>query len=185
MDWLFQCNPKRFDLAAKLKEGLTAGDWSMNQHRDLVSPGDRVFFWQSGSQARLLAVGRVTSPVYDRGTNEFGSICVDYVLEQMIVPPLTRDEALEKPMLRKFRPSTGAQGTNFVIDDAAIVDEAIAEASDKSKIPITLIDGRRLADLLITHQIGVREDNVKVYRLALDDLTLENLESVVEEAGTA
>ena len=55
MDWVFQCNPKRYDLASELEKGNQTEDWSMNQHRELVSPGDRVFFWQTGSNARLLA----------------------------------------------------------------------------------------------------------------------------------
>jgi hypothetical protein len=56
MDWLFQCNPRRYDLAAFLDSGGTHEDWSMNQGRNLVSPEDRVFFWQAGEEARLLAL---------------------------------------------------------------------------------------------------------------------------------
>jgi hypothetical protein len=52
LTWLFQCNPKRFNLASHLESGVTEGDWSMNQHRDKISPGDRVFFWQSGLPSR-------------------------------------------------------------------------------------------------------------------------------------
>jgi len=65
MDWIFQANPKRYDLAAALSRGVDR-NWSMNQGRNIVSPGDRVFFWEAGAEARLLAVGHVTSPVYER-----------------------------------------------------------------------------------------------------------------------
>jgi hypothetical protein len=43
MDRLFQCNPKRLDLAALIERGAQSQDWSMAKGRKLVSPGDRVF----------------------------------------------------------------------------------------------------------------------------------------------
>ena len=30
MDWVFQCNPKRYDLASALEKGTQTEDWSMN-----------------------------------------------------------------------------------------------------------------------------------------------------------
>lgn len=127
MDWLFQCNPKRFDLASNIEGGAPDGEWSMNQHRNLVSPGDRVFFWETGKEARLLAVGHVTSPMYAR-ESDFGRYSVGVAFDYKIVPPLTRPElihsgAAESETLVKFAPFTnaGARGTNFIIDDPAIV----------------------------------------------------------------
>jgi hypothetical protein len=78
MDWVFQCNPRRYDLASEIEKGTQTEDWSMNQHRELVSPGDRVFFWQTGSNARLLAVGHVDSPVYEK-ESPFGRHRVDII----------------------------------------------------------------------------------------------------------
>ena len=319
LTWLFQCNPKRFDLAPHLKSGVTEDNWSMNQHRDKVSPGDRVFFWQSGGQACLLAEGRVTSPVYEREDTTFGRNCVDIVFEYKVVPPLTREEVNGNEVLRRFSPFGGVQGTNFIIDDAAILtelekaiasrrvsisakplgaqfvqtqktlDDAIKDANaevarklrehlanmdptafewlarrlfdklgyqevtvtkrsgdggidvkatlvdggvakipvriqvkrqnnpvgrpvvqslrgalrqgeigvllisssfgedariesqDRTTTPITLIDGRTLVDLLIKHQIGARRLPVTLCGLELNDLTMERLQSAVEE----
>jgi EVE domain len=123
MDWLFQCNPKRYDVAALLERGDTRDDWAMNQGRKFVSPGDRVFFWQTGKNAQLLAVGRVTSPVYERSDNEFGRYFVDVVFQHCILPPLTRKEALSNETLRNLTPFKGIQGTNYALRDPAIVAE--------------------------------------------------------------
>ncbi len=74
MDWLFQVNPKRYDLIAALEAGVDEW-WAMNQGRKEVSPGDRVFFWNvgnAGENAALVAVGRVTSPVRDNPGGSFG-----------------------------------------------------------------------------------------------------------------
>jgi hypothetical protein len=114
MDWVFQCSPKRYDLASELKKGIRTEDWSMNQHRDRVSPGDRVFFWQTGPDARLLAIGRVESPVYER-ESPFGRYCVDIVFDYLIAPPITRPEILDRKVLSAFGPFKGQMGTNFPI----------------------------------------------------------------------
>jgi hypothetical protein len=123
MDWLFQCNPTRFDLAALLESGRSREEWAMNQGRNLVSPGDRVFFWQTGKEAKLLSIGRVISNVEERTGSEFGRYWVDIAFENKIKPPLTREEALANETLRNFAPFKGAMGTNFVLRDPAIIAE--------------------------------------------------------------
>ena len=317
MDWLFQCNPKRFDLAKFLEDGGVVNWWTMNQGKNLVSPKDRVFFWQTGEQAGLLAIGRVTSPVYQK-ENPFGHDSVDVVFEYKIIPPLTREEARTNKTLHDFVPFKGFQGTNFPIRDPAILaalekvvegrlvpisgkppldepvqeklDDAIKnakheivkelhnyvlnmdptafehlvralflklgyrsvvvtkrsgdggidvkgvfiaggiqniktciqvkrqqapvgrpivqnirgslgphevgvvvtsgrfsedarnEAQDQTKAPITLIDGQQLVELLLAHQIGSRQINLKAYRLVPEELTGEKLQTLVEVA---
>jgi restriction system protein len=320
MDWLFQCNPRRYDLAAFLEGGGTREDWSMNRGRNLVSPGDRVFFWQTGEEARLLAIGKVASPVYERSGSDFGRYCVDIAFHHKILPPLTREEALANETLRNYAPFKGLQGTNFLLRDPAIIaelektlegrlapisisgeifqpidaiknaeiaiknaelettnalrkyisemeattfellvsilfqrlgykhvtvtkrsgdagidvkavlvvkgvgnirtciqvkrqqspvgrpvvqnlrgslgpheigivvtssgfsDEAREEAQDPTKAPIALISGQQFAELLLTYEIGIQHIDRKLYRLALDDLTKERLQSRVEES---
>ena len=319
MDWLFQYNPKRFDLASSIESGSRDDAWAMNQRRQLVSPGDRVFFWQTGSEAQLLAVGHVTSPVYERESS-FGRYCVDVTFDYKVLPPLTRPEALENDILNKLGPFKWAMGTNFVIQDPAITaeldrmlvgrlisiarnkelnpnaqvsqesldaaikqakretshkvrkyieqmdptafewlvralllklgyknvdvtkqsgdsgvdlratlvargvanmrtciqvkrhqtvgrpivqnlrgslsaheagllvtsgrftEDAREEAQDPHKVPIALIDGNKLTELLMNLQIGVEHVNVTLYRLKLDDLSKEQLEARIEDS---
>jgi hypothetical protein len=322
MDWVFQCNPKRYDLASELQKGIQTEDWSMNQHRELVSPGDRVFFWQAGSNARLLAVGHVDSPVYER-ESPFGRHRVDIIFDYIIVPPAIRPEVLEYKALSTFAPFKGMMGTNFPILNAETVaaleklvegrlvsfsvtgsptpatgdvqialDEAtkkarhhtslslreyistmdpigfewlvralllklgytdvsvtkpsgdggvdlratlvgggiarirtsiqvkrqqsvgapvvqnirgslsaheagllvtsgqftpgaITEANDPHKLPITLINGGQLLELLLKHEIGVEPVHLTYYRLKLDEISKDRLEAFVEEHSTS
>lgn len=322
MDWVFQCNPKRYDLASELEKGVRTEDWSMNQHRELVSPGDRIFFWQTGSNARLLAIGHVDSPVYER-ESPFGRHRVDIIFDYKIAPPVTRAEMSEQEVLSTFGPFKGMMGTNFPImntdvvtalekvtgsrrasfsamgspapsigDVQIAVDEAIkrakhqislslreyistmdpieferlvrvlllklgymdvtvtkasgdggvdlrailvgggiarirtciqvkrqqsvgapvvqnirgslsaheagllvtsgqftsgaiAEANDPHKLPITLINGAQLLELLLKHEIGVEAVHLTYYRLKLDEISKDKLEAFVEEQGTS
>ena len=62
--WMFQASPKRYDLLGAAKSGF-GDNWSMNQHRDAVTVGDKVYFFISGSEAGIYLVGHVVSPVYE------------------------------------------------------------------------------------------------------------------------
>ena len=120
MDWIFQANPKRYDLPAAIASGKDR-NWAMNQGHHLVSPGDRVFFWVSGADARLVAVGHVISPVYDRGESEFGTRAVDVSYDDIVEPPLTRQEIGASWIgSLAFNPFARFMGTNFRIGDGAI-----------------------------------------------------------------
>jgi HJR/Mrr/RecB family endonuclease len=308
---------RRFDLASFIDQ-CTQDSWAMNQHRGIVSPGDRVFFWETGPDARLLAVGHVTSPVYQRESS-FGQYGVDVSFDYKVTPPLSRQE-IAKDILGNFPPFKGKQGTNFPMQDPAIIaalenklegrlfplsgsktsqlgiedshtaldaaikrakhdttnrmrefiskmdpaafewliralllklgykhvevtkqsgdggidvratlvaggianmqtciqvkrmksvgrpvvqslrgslssheagllmtsglftEGAVEESKDPHKISIALIDGPKLVELLLDHEIGVEHVNVTLYRLSLNDLSKEQLESLVEES---
>lgn len=321
MDWIFQCNPKLYDLAAKLEEGTRTDDWAMNQHRELVSPGDRVFFWQTGPNARLVAVAHVSSPLYER-ESPFGRFHVAIAYDYEIVPPLTKPEALGHQALATIAPFKGAMGTNFPIQSAELVSDldsvlegrlvsfsasrastahiedeqaldaaikqarykiskrirehisnmnpiafewliralflklgyrnvnvtppsgdggvdlratfvgggiaklrtciqvkrqqsigspivqslrgslsaheagllvtsgqftqgAVVEANDPHKLPITLINGGELVELLLTYQLGVRHVNLPMYRHNLDEMSFEQLQVLAEEPSVS
>ncbi|MGE0259826.1 MAG: restriction endonuclease [Alphaproteobacteria bacterium] len=116
MNWLFQYNPKLFSPADVFKGSTGKDDWAMNQRRKDVSPGDRVYLWQTGPEAQLVATAHVISPVYEK-EGPFGRYYVDIQLDTRIAPPITRPEVLENTILSKFAPFRGAMGTNFIIPD--------------------------------------------------------------------
>ena len=134
MDWLFQCNPKRYDLKAALERGAV-DSWAMNQHRDAASPGDKVYFWETGPNACLRAVGRITSPIFERQESNFGSYGVSVVCDFTVDPPLTRPEIQADEILGTFRPFTWAMGTNIPIPDTNVV-HALDEALQDRLTPV-------------------------------------------------
>lgn len=75
--WVFQANPKRFDLLQALQDSDTE-TWSVNQHRQDIQPGDRVWFRLTGPDAGIYALGQVTS-VPRPEANEFGDCWVQGV----------------------------------------------------------------------------------------------------------
>ena len=126
-DWMFQANPKLYDLLGAARRGFD-DNWSMKVHRDKVAVGDRVFFFVSGAEAGIYVVGRVVSPVYAAAEESpFGQWKVDVEYEAILDPPLLRplltDPAAE-PVLAAWAPFRGLQGTNF------LVPEPVAERLD-------------------------------------------------------
>ena len=106
MNWVFQYNPRRWD---QLRESGPNDKWSMNQNRDLVAVGDRIFFWRSGSGASVTATGHVISAVYEDRT-DYGKFQVDVQYDSYVEPPLTRDEVRKPPELAGLAIFQGWQG---------------------------------------------------------------------------
>ncbi len=126
--WLFQGNPKLYDLLGGIAEGRLR-NYAMNQHRDHAAYGDRVFFFLSGEKAGVYAVGRITSTAYKADEpNEFGLWKVDVTFEATVEAPLLRAELLGDPVLATFGPFGGRMGTNFPMsaDVAARLEHVLA-----------------------------------------------------------
>ncbi len=119
--WMFQGNPKRHDLLGAVAESRTYF-WAMNQHRDHATQGDRIYFFLSGDQAGIYAVGRMTSTAYRaEEANEFGDWKVDLVFEWLVEPPLLRNpDIAADAILAGFGPLMGRMGTNFPIPPSVV-----------------------------------------------------------------
>lgn len=117
MEWVFQYNPRRYDLLEKLRNGTFNGWWNMRERRDTVNVADRVYFWQSGSDAALTVVGHVTSPAYSR-ESDFGKFAVDVMCDAVLEKPIRREEVLAIPELADVAVFRGWQGTNLLLSEA-------------------------------------------------------------------
>ena len=56
--WIFQANPKYYDIDAALAN-LREISWSVNQYKQSISAGDAVFLWRSGPEAGIVATATV------------------------------------------------------------------------------------------------------------------------------
>lgn len=132
---MFQYNPRRYD-QLRPKGSEIIDWWAMKQNRDMVSIGDRVFFWRSGVEAALTMVGSVISPVYER-ESQFGSFAVDVQFSAYVDPVLTRDEVRQVPELSTAAIFQGWQGTNFRLrdDQAAALDKLLAGRTNEVGVP--------------------------------------------------
>lgn len=73
--WLFQANPKIYDIASDLK-GLTAGaddDWLVTSYRNEMHAGDRVVIWEAGPKGGVLALGELMGEPFQREASSWRS----------------------------------------------------------------------------------------------------------------
>jgi Restriction endonuclease len=163
--WVFQANPKRFDLLRALDAGSTE-TWSVNQHRQDIQPGDRVWFRITGPTAGIYAVGQVAS-LPRKEASEFGDWQADVTFESRIDPPLLRVESDTDSTLSAAPALTGLMGTNLSL--SAEADARLEEMTEERLVPIA---GMEPPTRLLERKLNL--DAARVAQLVEQDL-LEHL----------
>ncbi len=67
--------------------------------------------------------------------------------------------------VRELRGALGPHERGLIITLSGFTRDAVADASSETRMPISLVDGDRLLDLLIDHDIGVIRRKLTVYEL--------------------
>jgi len=121
--WIFQGNPKIYDIVSALKDNALK-TWLVSAHKSDIQKGDKVIIWVTGSSAGCYALGTVTSDVYkgkgdenDQKYNRPGrenreidrvNLSFDYNLSD---DPIKKSDIKENVILKDLK--VGNQGTNF------------------------------------------------------------------------
>jgi hypothetical protein len=151
-NWIFQGSPTTFNTTAAIK-ALPELDWLVKRYRDQVHPGDRVFLWESGPNAGVLAIATVLTepaikatleeekPFWVGGEEEVEpkprvSLRIDKVLD----PRLPRQRLAEHDLLKHNAIITLRTGTNFALtpEEAetlmAMIEERVEPILDLSAV---------------------------------------------------
>jgi hypothetical protein len=140
--WIFQANPKFYDLEKAL-ESLKELTFEINQHKNDIHAGDKVFLWQSGTDAGIVAVARVTTEpkiiampdvekqfakVPDRFSKDTERAYLK--VERLLVQPILREDLLAQPDLSELTILKAPQGSNFSLtpEQAAAIEALIDPA---------------------------------------------------------
>ncbi len=127
--WIFQGNPEYFDLIGALAQ-LREMTWLARQHVDAIHSGDRVFLWQSGDEAGVVALATVLAdpepieqPSEERGFNR--SDMFDGVqprarmrIDRVLANRIDRTKLLGHPVLGSLGIITSPRGTNYPVSKA-------------------------------------------------------------------
>lgn len=147
--WVFQANPKRYDLVGALSK-LPRIPWSVRQRTDEVHDGDEVFLWQSGPHAALVATARVDGTPAPMGEDPAEAEFIrDPALADGDVPrvwlhintvlevPLTREHLMAESAVGQIPVFEGWQGTNYLLtaDEADAIRNMIAKHRHTPKPP--------------------------------------------------
>ena len=119
--WIFQGNPKRFNIIEYLEKGGEA-DWSANQHWKEMSVGDPVYFWVAGEKAGIYALGEIISLPEERAEDdnekEFGDRKVGVKINKYLGEKyVSREVFLTNDILKNCSIITFANASNFVLTE--------------------------------------------------------------------
>jgi len=148
--WLFQANPKYFNLAESLtstKVGDTDG-WSVTRYRQQMHTGDQVIHWQSGADRGIYAISEIISDPYVRDWKAEeqdieikpyleGEWWIELRFTQILNPPILADELKTHPILKDLMVLRSPTGTNFAVkpQEWAALQELIKHQNDGALWP--------------------------------------------------
>ena len=121
--WIFQGNPKRFNIIQALQKNALA-TWSVTSHKDKIKVGDKVILWVGGKDPGCYALAEVTSAVYE-GKDDvsqkhyYTELSKDDLSQRVRIRithnlsnnPISLELIKKHPHLSKLK--IGLQGTNF------------------------------------------------------------------------
>jgi MoxR-like ATPase len=138
--WIFQANPKFFDLRGALRE-LREDTFEVNQHKGEVNDGDRVYLWESGSEGGVVGLADIvekpTVRLESQGSLRFRRQPEKFEGEKLrglmriatvVDPMISRQEVQQHPELINLSILKQAQGTNFAVTrrEAEVLEDLIA-----------------------------------------------------------
>lgn len=147
--WIFQGNPKLFRMDDYLSSRAEVV-WSVNQHKDDIELGDRVYFWRSGPSAGIVAIGRVISPVMEMA---------DDVPELWIGPPRKVSKLSNRVRVRVLKllePIVSRQRVGEILPRMAFLRASQGtNFSVKSEDADVLSDEMDLAMIDLSEELGI------------------------------
>lgn len=137
--WIFQANPAMFNTRAAVND-LDEMSWLVQQHRENMRAGDKVYLWESGPEAGIVGTAEIISApelrlLTDRETkyviasDKLGGIQprVTLRIDRRLSHPILRRDLLDLPGLRTLSILRAPQGTNFPVSapEAEILDDLL------------------------------------------------------------
>lgn len=119
--WVFQCNPKQFDIETALRENVLS-EWSVTAHKDTIKIGDKIILWVTGEKSGCYALAESLDSAKARNPNAKDAyLWIDEQKEALAVAikithnwvetPIFKEKIKDIPDLADFK--GGTQGTNL------------------------------------------------------------------------
>jgi len=112
----------------------------------------------------------VTSHGGDKGIDVRGTLVVgDVIRTKIAVQAKKWQNNVQSPEVQKVRGSLGAHEQGLIITTSSFSKGAVEEAERPDAVPVGLVDGEQLVDLLIEHEILVQRVPYELISLDVDE----------------
>lgn len=110
----------------------------------------------------------------DGGVDLVGDLTVGGITNVKTVIQAKRyKNTIGSKVIRELRGSAELTKRGLIISTSDFSNDAVEEADQRNKMPISLINGERFIELLIEHEVGIKKTVVDI--LSIDDDFLENV----------
>ncbi|MFN0200473.1 MAG: AAA family ATPase [Bacteroidia bacterium] len=124
--WVFQCNPKQFDIETALRENIVS-NWNVSTHKEKIKMGDKVILWVTGEKSGCYALAEITDEIKPRNAKEKdahlwteeqknGMSVAIKITHNWVENPVYKEQIKDIPDLANFK--GGTQGTNLASTEA-------------------------------------------------------------------
>lgn len=154
--WVMKGNPREYVWEENLRVGKVE-DWHAYTVPEEMEKGDRVFFWESGSKKRIVALGEVVDPFVREDADGWVEFNVRYLTEQLRWMPNIK-------LLRKIPE----------LSDASFLRPAVFG----TVYPINDVEAKALYQVL-----RVGNPSLELWGALSSEVTLADVETAVSEGG--
>lgn len=82
---------------------------------------------------------------------------------------------MDRPTVQNVRGSLTSRQLGVIVTSGVFTASAVAEAQEDGKVPIGLIDGAKLLEVMVSYGIGVQEKTFPALSLAPQLLSIDEL----------
>ena len=127
--WIFQANPRYYDLLGYLEKPSTqpgsVDAWKVSQHAKEINDGDTVLLWSAGDRAGIYATGTILGSPFHRQKQPWEpeaapatSLAINFRLEHVLLDkPVLRQDLVNHPVLKSLSIIRQPTGTNFPVSE--------------------------------------------------------------------
>ena len=147
--WIFQANPDRYDLAAALRTKSEMA-WLALQRPSEMSVGDRVYMWESGTNAGIVGKGAISQAAanmpfpddeveFSKDPEKFNGVQprVRLRIDGTVTPRVAKAELENHPLLSQLAIVRAPRMTNYLLseEEGRALDELVRTRSVGSTAP--------------------------------------------------
>ena len=146
MSWIFQGNPKYFDIDDYLSRYPTLIYWRTPKHDREIRLGDRAYIWRAGARAGLVAIGEIVELPVERSQVRFEEALSDHLWHEKRPNPSEKVVGIELDEIR-LTEEEEMLSRSGALSDPVLSENAIIKAPQGTVFHLTPEQDARLSAL--------------------------------------
>lgn len=144
MSWIFQGNPKYFDIDDYLSRCATLIYWRAPRHRGAIELGDRAYIWRAGALSGVVAVGEIIELPIERSHVRFREALSENLWHDKVPDPTEKVVGIEPHEVR-LAEYEGMISRATLVNDAVLKESTIIRAPQGTVFRLTPQQGKSLS----------------------------------------